>query len=159
MRRRERRVITLESSFFPLYRPNLTLTHKEYDKSMRSLISWLVRANSAGYSVEVCTSHYGYEWVELRSTQGKLKSKMALSVRVIHSLKVALLESAERRAALASEEAEAQADTSTTGPKAQLARTPQPTTSKAPKSEALEFPRRISRKPVLEPDAIPEKWR
>jgi len=142
VRSKNRRTIKLEASIFSIFQPTLTMTDQEYEKTMRLLISWLIRTHNDTHIVEVCTSHYGHEWAELRTRQGKLRSKMALSVRSIHSLKVGLLAKADRTFLEQVASDGVPDDTSRTG-------------ANAP----AEFPRQLPKRQALAPDQIPEQWR
>jgi len=146
-RSRSKRVLQFEAPIFSFYRPRLKLTDTEYQKAMRRLIRWLVESHRDGDAVEIQTSHYGAEWVELRNPQGKLRSRLALSVRTIDSLKSALFDAATRQDGQASTEAG-----------------PGPTGSAyAPEQETAvpdgEFPRVLPRRPAIAQKDVPEKWR
>ena len=137
MRMHAKRMIKLEAPIFSIFQPTLKLTEQEYEKAMRTLIAWLIQMQKAGEIIEICTSHYGHEWVELRTSHGKLKSKLALSVRAIHSLKHAMMDNIPGLAADPASD-----ESAVTG-----ASTP------------AEFPRQLPRKPALAPESIPAQWR
>lgn len=145
-----KRVLRLEAPILSFYRPNLKLTDAQYQKAMRGLISWLVERQLAGDVVEICTSHYGTEWVELRNRNGKAKSRMALSVRTIDSLKNALMDAATRQA----EQALAEDFVGAAGG----AYAPAGKNTAAPTGSA-EFPRTLPRRRAIAPQALPEQWR
>jgi hypothetical protein len=142
VRSKNKRIIKLEASIFSIFQPTLTMTDQEYETTMRVLISWLIRTHNETHIVEVCTSHYGHEWAELRTRQGKLRSKMALSVRAIHSLKVGLLAKADRT--LLQQVGSDGAPHETAPPDRQV---------------PAEFPRQLPRRPAIARDQIPEQWR
>lgn len=142
-----KRVLQLGSPFISLYRPRIKLTDAEYQKTMRKLIAWLVKAHLSGDSVEIQTSHYGAEWVELRSPQGKLRSRLVLSVRTIDSLKSALFDAATRQAAGTDDEASIGESGSAFTP------------SREPELRNSEFPKVLPRRPAIAQQDVPEKWR
>jgi hypothetical protein len=149
-RSRSKRVLQLEAPVLSFYRPSLKLTDAQYQTAMRGLIAWLVDRHLGGDIVEVCTSHYGTEWVELRNRHGRVKSRMALSVRTIDSLKNALMDATARQA----EQAFADGIVGT----AEDNHSPDPRNPSSTAGNA-EFPRVLPRQPAIRSQDLPEQWR
>ena len=81
------RIIRLQAAFIKVFSPSLQLSEASYRQAMAQLIAYLSEIQAAGDRVDIQTSHYGQEWVEIRDRHGRVRNRLALSSRTIDVLK------------------------------------------------------------------------
>ena len=85
------RILKLQPPLLKLLSTSLKLSEADYREAMDALVEHLVTAHASNARIEIQSSHYGQEWVEVRDTMGRRKNKLALSSRTILVLKERLM--------------------------------------------------------------------
>ena len=81
------RILKLNAPVLKLFSSSVRLGEAEYRSAMNLLVDYLVQSYASGIRIDIRTSHYGQEWVEIQDKQGHAKSKLALSARTMQVLK------------------------------------------------------------------------